>query len=186
MESERRNKQRRLLRLKYYNYASPGAYFVTICAKDRSLLFGDIIKGDMRLSDYGRIIAQEWEISAKIRREITLDAFVVMPNHLHGVVFIEESDVGATGGSPVRSGPRQHSLGSFLSGFKSATTKRINDLGQTPGRPIWQRNYYEHIIRNEQSLHRIREYIANNPARWDFDRENPAATNPEPQDVWRG
>jgi REP-associated tyrosine transposase len=74
----------------------------------------------MRLSDYGRIVDQEWKISAKIRREITLDAFVVMPNHIHGIILINESDVGATGGSPVRSGPRQHSLASFLSGFKSA------------------------------------------------------------------
>jgi putative transposase len=139
----------------------------------------------MRLTDYGRIVSQEWEISAKIRHELTLDAFVVMPNHVHGVVIIKESNVGATGGSPVRSGPRRHSLGSFLSGFKSATTKRINNLRHTPGVSVWQRNYYEHVIRNEQSLHRIREYITNNPARWDFDRENPAATNPEPMDVWR-
>jgi putative transposase len=149
-------------------------------------LFGDVIEGDMPLTDYGRIIDQEWKISAKIRREITLDAFVVMPNHIHGIIFINESDVGATGGSPVRSGPRRHSLASFLGGFKSATTKRINDLRKTPVRPIWQRNYYEHVIRNEQSLHRIREYIANNPARWDFDRENPAAIKPEALDAWRG
>jgi putative transposase len=78
------------------------------------------------------------------------------------------------------------SLSNIVRSFKSATTKHINNLRQTSGVPIWQRNYYEHVIRNEQSLHRIREYIANHPARWDFDRENPAATNPEPQDVWRG
>ncbi len=139
----------------------------------------------MRLTDYGRIVSQEWEISAKIRHELTLDAFVVMPNHVHGVVIIKESNVGATGESPIRRGPRPRSLGSFLSGFKSATTKRINDLRRTSGL-VWQRNYYEHVIRNEQSLRRIREYIANNPARWDFDRENPAATTPEALDVWRG
>jgi REP-associated tyrosine transposase len=177
--------RRESLRLKDYDYSGPGAYFVTICTRDRFPLFGDVIEGDMRLSDYGRIVDQEWKISAKIRREITLDAFVVMPNHIHGIIFIEESAVGATGGSPVRSGPRRRSLGSFLSGFKSATTKRINDLQRTPGLSVWQRNYYEHVIRNEQSLHRIREYIANNPGRWDFDRENPAATNPEPLDMWR-
>jgi putative transposase len=180
------NNRRRSLRLKDYNYAGSGAYFVTICAKDRLPLFGDVIEGDMRLTDYGRIVDQEWKISAKIRREITLDAFIVMPNHIHGIILIEESNVGATGGSPVRSGPRRHSLGSFLSGFKSATTKRINDLQRTSGLSVWQRNYYEHVIRNEQSLHCIREYIANNPARWDFDRENPAAKTPEPLDMWRG
>jgi REP-associated tyrosine transposase len=120
MEHDRVNNHRRSLRLKDYNYAAPGAYFVTICAKDRLSLFGDVIEGDMRLSDYGRIVDEEWKISAKIRREITSDAFVVMPNHIHGIILIEESNVGATGGSPVRSGPRQHSLASFLSGFKSA------------------------------------------------------------------
>ena len=185
MANEGVNNPRLSLRLKDYDYASPGAYFVTICTKDRSLLFGDIIEGDIRLTDFGRIVHQEWQISAKIRREIALDAFVLMPNHVHGIIFINESDVGATGGSPVRSGPRQHSLASFLSGFKSATTKRINDLRQSPGAPVWQRNYYEHVIRNEQSLQRIREYIGNNPARWDFDRENPAATTPEAKYAWR-
>jgi putative transposase len=185
MEHDRVNNHRRSLRLKDYNYAAPGAYFVTICAKDRLSLFGDVIEGDMRLSDYGRIVDEEWKISAKIRREITSDAFVVMPNHIHGIILIEESNVGATGGSPVRSGPRQHSLASFLSGFKSATTKRINDLRQTSGVSVWQRNYYEHVIRNEDALHRIREYITNNPARWDFDRENLAATTPEAKYAWR-
>jgi putative transposase len=186
MEHDRVNNRRHSLRLKDYDYAAPGAYFVTICAKDRLPLFGDVIEGDMRLTDYGRIVDQEWQISAKIRREITLDAFVVMPNHIHGIIFIDESDVGATGGSPVRSGPSRSSLALFVSGFKSATTKRINDLRESPGVPVWQRNYYEHVIRNERSLHRIREYIANNPTRWDFDRENPAAIKPEPIDVWRG
>ena len=178
--------RRRSLRLREYNYASPGAYFITICTKDRLSLFGDITKGNMRLTEYGRIVFQEWEISTKIRQEITLDAFVVMPNHLHGIIFIEESNVGATGWSPSRSGPRRRSLGSFLSGFKSATTRQINELRQTPGLLVWQRNYYEHVIRNEQSLNRIREYIAGNPARWDVDRENPAANNPEPNNVWCG
>ena len=161
--------RRRSLRLREYNYASPGAYFITICTKDRLSLFGDIKKGNMRLTEYGRIVFQEREISTKIRQEITLDAFV-----------------GATGWSPSRSGPRRRSLGSFLSGFKSATTRQINELRQTPGLLVWQRNYYEHVIRNEQSLNRMREYIAGNPARWDFDRENPAANNPEPNNVWCG
>jgi putative transposase len=137
----------------------------------------------MRLTDFGRIVSHEWEISATIRHELTLDAFVVMPNHVHGVVIIKESNVGATGGSPIRLRPR--SLGSFLSGFKSATTKRINDLRRTSVH-VWQRNYYEHVIRDENSLQRIREYIVNNPQRWDSDRENPMAANPEAKGVWLG
>lgn len=135
------------------------------------MLFGDINEGNMQLNDYGKIVCQEWEISATIRRGITLDAFVIMPNHVHGIMVIEESDVGATGRSPSRSGPAPRSLGAFVGGFKSATTKQLNDLRRTPGQPVWQRNYYEHVIRDERSLHRIREYIAGNPARWDFDRE---------------
>jgi putative transposase len=77
-------------------------------------------------------------------------------------------------------------LSTIVRSFKSATTNRINDLRKTPGGLVWQRNYYEHVIRNEQSLNRIREYIAGNPARWDVDRENPAANNPEPNNVWCG
>jgi len=178
MESDHTKIRRQSLRLKDYDYSGPGAYFVTICTRDRLPRFGDVVEGCMRLTDYGRIVSQEWEISATIRREITLDAFVIMPNHIHGIIFINESNVGATGRSPVRSGPRPRCLGSFLSGFKSATSKRINDLQRTSGLSVWQRNYYEHVIRDEDSLHRIREYVVNNPARWDFDRENPAATTP--------
>jgi REP element-mobilizing transposase RayT len=143
------------------------------------MLFGDVVEGEMRLNDRGKIVAQEWYLSASIRGEITLDAFVVMPNHIHGVVFLKQSDVGATGRSP-------SGLGTFVGGFKSATTKRMNELRRTPGAPVWQRNYYEHVVRDEHSLNRIREYIAGNPARWDVDRENPAATHREAQFAWRG
>lgn len=178
--------RRRSLRLSDYDYASPGAYFITICVKDRLNVFGDIVEHSMRLNDCGKIVAQELESSAKMRREVALDEFIIMPNHVHGIVFIKESDVGATGRSPSRSGPAPRSLGAFVSGFKSATTKRINQLRRTPGAPVWQRNYHEHVIRNEPSLSRIREYIAGNPARWDVDGENPAANNPEPNNIWYG
>ena len=104
------------------------------------MLFGDINEGNMQLNDYGKIVCQEWEISATIRRGITLDAFVIMPNHVHGIMVIEESDVGATGRSPSRSGPAPRSLGAFVGDFKSATTKQLNDLRRTPGQPVWQRN----------------------------------------------
>jgi REP-associated tyrosine transposase len=178
--------RRRLLRLKDYDYANPGAYFLTICTHDRSMLFGDINEGNIatepprqdRLSGMGDLCDDP--------SRITLDAFVIMPNHVHGIMVIEESDVGATGRSPSRSGPAPRSLGAFVGGFKSATTKQLNDLRRTPGQPVWQRNYYEHMIRDEGSLNRIREYIAGNPARWDVDRENPAANNPEPNNVWCG
>ena len=95
------------------------------------------------------------------------------------------SAVGATGRSPLRSGPPKRSLGAFAGGLKSAVVKRINDLRGTPGIPIWQRNYYEHVIRDEESLHRIRQYVVDNPARWAFDPENPGATSPETGEPWR-
>jgi REP element-mobilizing transposase RayT len=136
----------------------------------------------MGLSEAGKIVAEEWQRSAEIRTEIELDQWAIMPNHLHGIIFIKESmDVGAHGETSAgahgraplpRRAPR--SLGSIIAGFKAITTKRINALRGTPGAPVWQRNYYEHILRDEADLARIRNYILGNPSNWDEDRENPA------------
>jgi REP element-mobilizing transposase RayT len=166
---------RRSIRLRGYDYAQGGGYFVTIVTRDRACLFGEIVDGEMRPNQFGRIVVDEWERSSKIRRELETDAFVLMPNHIHGIV-IHSGGVGATGRSPLQSGPRRRSLGAFVGGFKSAITKRINESRETPGTPVWQRNYYEHIIRVENELDRIREYIANNPVQWEMDRENPLRT----------
>ena len=189
MEGNRIKLQRRSLRLEDYGYDQPGGYFITICTFGRENLFGEIQEGAIRLNRYGEIARGCFKAIAKHFDNAVVDEFVVMPNHVHGIVVI--INVGARHAVPLRSlerfgKPVATSLPTIVRSFKSATTKRINDLRQTPGAPVWQRNYYEHVIRNEQSLHRIREYIANNPARWDFDRENPTATNPEPMDVWRG
>jgi putative transposase len=167
---------RRSLRLKEYDYAQSGAYFVTLVAHNRQCIFGQFVNGDIALNEFGQIVSEEWTRSAAIRQEIELDAFIVMPNHIHGIVIITNRSVGATGRSPLLAGPPKHSLGPFIGGFKSAATKRINEIRSTPGLPIWQRNYYEHIIRYEESLDRIREYVLTNPAGWEFDPENPAAT----------
>jgi len=171
---------RRSIRLQGYDYAQTGAYFVTIVCQGRELLFGDVVDGAMVLSPYGEIARDEWRRSAAMRAELELDAFVVMPNHVHGIVKIaslEEAgaDVGAHGRAPLHRPPR--SLGSFIAGFKAATTKRINAARQTPGQPVWQRNYYERIIRDEEELNRIRQYIVDNPACWEEDPENPAVAN---------
>ena len=109
----------------------------------------------MQLNDLGRIVADEWVKTADIRPEIGLDAWVVMPNHFHGIVVM------INGRGTARRAPT------------TAATKRINEFRHTPGMPVWQRNYYEHIIRNETSLAKIREYIINNPQQWELDRENP-------------
>jgi putative transposase len=173
MEYEQRKRDRKTLRLESYDYRQPGAYFLTIVAHARRSIFGEVVDENVRLGDFGRIVSEAWERSNQIRNEIALDAFIVMPNHLHGIVTIRS--VRATGWSPSPSGPFKRSLGAFVAGFKSAVTTRINQLRGTPGLAVWQRNYYEHIIRNEESLNRIREYIVSNPD----------ATVPEPADVWQ-
>lgn len=126
------------------------------------------------MNELGKIVEKEWLRSEKIRKEIYLDEFIIMPNHLHGVVFIiecaDKPTVGANGRSPLRMRPK--SVSSLMAGFKSAATKQINLFCNTPGADLWQRNYYEHIIRNEKELARIRQYICNNPGGWLNDIEN--------------
>ena len=165
-------RRRRSIRLREYDYRQAGVYFITVVTHGREMLFGEIAGGGTRLNEFGRIVEDEWQKSSVIRREIELDVFVVMPNHIHGIVNIINPDVGATGRSPLRSGPPARSLGAFVAGFKSAVTKRLNNLRHTPGVPVWQRNYYEHVIRGDRELLRVREYILNNPLDWEHDREN--------------
>lgn len=174
-DPERRH--RRSTRLRDYDYSRAGAYFITVCTKGRKSLFREVKDGEVVLNELGRIAEEEWRKSAQVRIEIDLDAWVVMPSHIHGIVII--ADERRRGDRPVaRGGPRARSLGAMMAGFKSAATKRINTMRGTPGASVWQRNYYEHIIRNESALDRIRQYIANNPAGWSEDPENPA--------VWDG
>jgi REP element-mobilizing transposase RayT len=174
-------RHRRSIRLRGYDYASAGAYFVTLVTRERGCILGEIELGDLRTSPIGKIAIEEWAKTAEIRPNVEVDAFIVMPNHLHGILFISGPTVGAHSCAPLRP-PDEHappvrqprSLGSLIAGFKAATTKRINALRDSPGVPVWQRNYYERIIRNEAELNRIRRYIKDNPARWDDDPENPA------------
>ena len=247
--------RRRSIRLRDYDYSVDGAYFVTICTNDRKCLFGKILNGKMILNDHGKIAAREWLRTEKIRKNIKLDAFTVMPNHIHGIVII--STVGAycntplsicntsrsismcntplpitptsidgtstriigtplpINNTPIPIAPPQtgnipppidnthnffdtasqqientfqcfdntppqpkplrspaNNLGSIIRGYKSTVAKQINVLRDTPGTPIWQRNYYEHIVRDENDMCRIREYIRNNPANWQQDSSN--------------
>ena len=183
---------RRSIRLSEYDYAGPGAYFVTLVTHGHECLFGEVCDGQVLLSKWGGIVHEEWVMSEGIRREIVLDAFVVMPNHLHGIVVIKDEgmtgiNVGATGRSPLpANGPGKRSLGTFIAGFKSAATKRINIDRHLPGVPVWQRNYFKHIIRDETSLGRIREYIVNNPKQWELDQENPLRLAFRPARVHQG
>jgi putative transposase len=173
------SKKRRPLRLKEYSYSQPGAYFVTVCTKNKQCIFGKIYNEEMKLSDKGEIVKKEWLKTAVIRPYVRLDQFVVMPNHFHAILWIEKDDRGTARCAPTisRFGKLQsESLSSIIRAFKAAVTKNINILCKRSGLPIWQRNYYEHVIRDESALNRIREYIINNPCSWELDRENPGRT----------
>jgi putative transposase len=171
--------QRRSIRLPGYDYSSPGPYFITICTYRKECLFGNVADDGVVLNDYGEIVRDEWERSAKIRPELDLDAFVVMPNHFHGILHIVGSSnvVGAHGHAPLRHPPLRRpprSIGSCVARFKGVATRRINAERDAAGKPVWQRNYYEHIVRDEADLARIRDYIATNPLRWPEDEYHPS------------
>jgi len=170
-------RHRRSIRLKGHDYSKTGAYFVTVCTQNRECLFGEVIEGQMRLNEIGRIVEDQWRNTTQLRPQIGLDAYIVMPNHFHGIVFIIGNRRGVLQYAPTRDrqsfrSPSQ-TIGAIIRGFKSATAKEINTSRRTPGLPVWQRNYHEHIIRDENELNRVREYIALNPAGWAEDEENP-------------
>ena len=284
--------RRRSMRLKGYDYSQAGAYFVTICTQGRACLFGEVVDGEMRLNDAGRMVVAEWERLPALFPNVVLDAFVVMPNHIHGIVILTDpaddatdgataigATIGgattgraATGGATTRVAPTTAgddatpvgaglvpalstmarddaipvgaglvpapstaqsvpapstpapstpatpapapstpatpapappvpapptpapsvpapTLGDVIGAFKSRVTveyiRGVKTFGWTPfDRRLWQRNYYEHIIRNEEALNRIRRYIVENPIRWAFDRENPFAVEIESEETW--
>jgi len=160
--------------LKEYDYSQNGSYFVTVCAHNCHNLFGNVVDGKLKLSKYGRVVEVEWKKTTNIRNNVELDFFIVMPNHFHGIIILNDCR-GVLQYAPTKTkfqSPSQ-SVGAIIRGFKSATTKQINQIRQTPGLPIWQRNYYEHVIRNEDKLNKIRQYIQFNPLKWHLDRENP-------------
>jgi len=187
---------RRSIRLSGYDYAQAGAYFVTICTQYRECLFGEIADGGLRLNEAGRIVEKWWAKLAEKFLSAEIDEFVVMPNHLHGIiVLVGAAPWGRPGGDNVRVGAAPcgrpgemktgyphggaPTLGDIVDWFKTMTTNNyIRGVKQRGWasfpRKLWQRNYYEHVIRNEDELHRIREYIQTNPLRWELDRENPA------------
>ncbi|KPK87129.1 hypothetical protein AMJ80_12340 [bacterium SM23_31] len=177
---------RRSIRLKEYDYTRPGAYFVTICTHNSECLFGEIRNGTMCLNEYGNIVDIEWRRTGEKRKNIVLDAYVVMPNHFHGILFMIDTRRGIPprrdcAPTNTENDRNYRKFGEMISGslpaiirsFKSAATKKINNLRNERGTPLWQRNYYEHIIRNDADLQKIREYITNNPLKWELDRYNP-------------
>lgn len=193
--------RRRSIRLQGYDYSQAGLYFITICTHDRLPLFGEIVDGEMQLNELGMVADEEWRKTERIRSHIVLHEFVIMPNHVHGIIQL----VGAHGMRPdyirpdgthphesadsdeqpgrvqlgrVQRAPtapptstvqRAPTVGDVVRGFKSSVTKRLNAITGTSGQRFWQRNYYEHIIRNEVAYLAIADYIQTNPQRWETD-----------------
>jgi REP element-mobilizing transposase RayT len=166
---------RRSVRMRGFDYSKEGAYFVTICAAHRRCLFGDVDAGRMVPSLLGRIVEREWHRSAAMRPGLQLDAFTLMPNHMHGIVFIGGGTLAErTWDAPSRrGGTRPGSLSSFVQGFKAATSSCAAREGVSPGGSVWQRGFYDHMIRTERTLSIVRRYIAMNPRLWKRDVENP-------------
>jgi putative transposase len=179
---------RRSLRLQGYDYSQPGAYFVTICTHGQECIFGDVTDDRVELSPYGEMVWQTWRGLPERFERIELDQFVVMPNHVHGIIVITPV-VGADGVGAIRVGAihelplqterRGMLLPKVIGYFKMNAAKAINGLRGTPGTPVWQRNYYDHIVRNETELHAIQQYILDNPMNWQLDRENPHVGRPK-------
>jgi REP element-mobilizing transposase RayT len=171
---DRERHHRRSIRLTGFDYSAPGSYHITICTHARECLFGEITNGLMQANAHGEVALTCWHSIPSHFPNVRLDAFVVMPNHIHGIIVIdgivaETRDVEATHASPlpnVPRGPQQASIGAIVGSYKSAVTRRVNAMRGTPGWPVWQRNYYEHVIRDEDEFYRIVAYIEENPRRW--------------------
>ncbi|MBZ5546212.1 MAG: transposase [Acidobacteriia bacterium] len=177
---------RRSIRLKGYDYARPGWYFVTVCVQDTQHLLGEVVDGEMNLNEAGQIVRRAWRNLPSRFPSVLLDEHVVMPNHFHGIIHI----VGA-GLAPPREGDasiaptakvtasRAPTLVDTVRVFKSTAARAVNVLLQRQGRRLWQRDYFEHIIRSDRELEIIREYIRTNPQRWATDPENPHVMQPD-------
>ncbi len=169
-------------RLAGWDYSGVGLYFVTICTREKECFFGGVVDSEMRLSPIGKIVTDEWQKTPTIRPNVALDEWVVMPNHMHGIIVINDPSVGTPravetprrgvstkpDSQPVSSRLKRGSLGSIIGQFKSICTKRIWAQGYSHFG--WQERYYDRIIRNERALQNIRHYIASNPSKWNSDR----------------
>jgi REP element-mobilizing transposase RayT len=159
-----------------YDYRQSGFYFVTICTNGRWCCLGEVVDGEMVLSEFGVVVKEAWNVLPQHYPHIILDEFTVMPNHVHGIIQLtDENTYSGRGG--FRNPPLhpRHGLSEIVRGFKTWTARRINLIRHTTGEKFWQRSFYDHIIRDEGDLDNIRTYIQNNPIKWETDRENPQA-----------
>jgi REP element-mobilizing transposase RayT len=186
---------RRSIRMKGYDYSQPGAYFVTLCTWQRECLFGEVVNGELHLNEMGRIVLRAWRDLPNHYPHLELGEFCILPNHVHAIMILTDHDSRRGGSVPDQANhddrsrpdqvtesqnlktrpytPVRHGLPEIIRAFKSFSARSINFLRHTSGTPVWQRNYYEHIIRDEIEWRKINDYIATNPADWDHDQENP-------------
>jgi putative transposase len=176
-------RNRRSLRLSEYDYSQAGAYFITICVKKHQCLLGNIVRNQIQLSRYGKIVEKSWEWLSHAYDYLESDEWTIMPNHFHGIIIISATCRDGSRTAPTAEN-KMKPLGRLIGAFKTISTKQINFIRKTRGIPFWQRNFYEHVIRDDHALNRIREYITTNPLRWYLDRENPQARGRDEFDNW--
>lgn len=175
---------RRSIRLAGYDYPQPGAYFVTICTHQRACFLAEIIDGAVHLTEYGAIVQACWAALPDHYSHVALDAFVIMPNHVHGIIVLADEGQSYEGGSETRpyggaqtlSAEKRHSLPEIVRAFKAFAARRINEARESAGWPVWQRTFYDHVIRDDPELQAVQAYITLNPDRWAADRDNPLKT----------
>lgn len=170
-----RTNQRKALRLPNYDYSRAGAYFVTLVAKDRRHLFGEMVGQEMQVNRLGCTVRDVWHDLPNHYAHVATDTFIVMPNHIHGIIIIHDLSVRAIHESPLQHSPierRRMLLPKIIGRLKTVSAKRINEMRHTPSVPVWQRGYYDHVIRSETDLNDTRHYIHSNPLRWHLDEEN--------------
>ncbi len=175
MNFDKNSHRRKLIRLRHYDYSNSGAYFITMCVQNHECLFGNIVDGEMHLNDAGRMVQSLWKALPLFYPGSEIDQFVIMPNHFHGIIVLNDS-VGAIHESPLRMTAverRNMAIPKMIGRFKMTSSKRINQFRNTPGAKVWQRNYWERVIRNDIELGALREYIVNNPLQWHLDKLNP-------------
>jgi putative transposase len=184
---------RRSIRWRGYDYSSAGIYFVTICAFERRAIFGSISSGIVAPSLFGRIVSEHWFDLSNHYAGLELGEFVLMPNHVHGILLlnspktsVNQKIVGADNvvGAGPRPARRRVGVPYIVGEFKRFSALKINSARGVTGQPVWQRNYFERVVRGGKEMKKVQRYILENPARWEFDHENPEVVKPERFELW--
>ena len=181
MSYDPKKHHRRSIRLKGYDYANSGYYFVTICVQNGKCVLGEVVDDEIILNDWGQIVANTLAWLEEQYDHVILDEWMIMPNHIHFILIFHDTTVGAVRKPPEKRKP----LGRIIGAFKTVSSKEINNLRNSSGTRFWQRDFYEHIIRNDRSLQAIRDYIRNNPANWNKDKLHPNAPNNQFNQGWQ-